>query len=87
MTGVAVGDDVFGLGHNTHAEYAVLDSWARKPASVDWAVAAAAGQVAETAERTSAAAGLDRGSTISSMVAPAAWAPLQLRSPRLGVPP
>ena len=29
--GVSVGDDVFGRGQNTHAEYAVLDSWARKP--------------------------------------------------------
>jgi NADPH:quinone reductase-like Zn-dependent oxidoreductase len=64
VTGVAVGDDVFGLGHNTHAEYAVLDSWARKPASVDWAVAAAAGQAAETAERTLRLLGLTAGSTI-----------------------
>ena len=60
VTGVAVGDDVFGLGSNTQAEYAVLDAWAHKPASVDWAVAAAAGVVAETAERVAAAAGRDR---------------------------
>src|SRR3954470_18097373 len=45
---VSVGDDVFGRGQNTHAEYAVLDSWARKPPSVDWAVAAAAGVAGET---------------------------------------
>ena len=51
VTGVAVGDDVFGLGKNTQAQYAVLTSWAQKPASLDWAVAAAAGVVAETAER------------------------------------
>src|SRR5437879_4953540 len=37
---VSVGDEVFGRGQNTQAEYAVLDSWARKPPSVDWAVGA-----------------------------------------------
>jgi NADPH:quinone reductase-like Zn-dependent oxidoreductase len=46
-----VGDDVFGRGRNTQAEYAVLDSWAAKPSSVDWAVAAAAGVAGETGER------------------------------------
>ncbi len=51
VTGVSVGDDVFGLGSHTQAEYAVLDSWAAKPASIDWAVAAAAGVAGETAER------------------------------------
>jgi NADPH:quinone reductase-like Zn-dependent oxidoreductase len=51
VTGVAVGDDVFGRGQNTQAEYAVLDSWAAKPPSIDWAVAAAAGVAGETAER------------------------------------
>jgi NADPH:quinone reductase-like Zn-dependent oxidoreductase len=48
---VSVGDDVFGKGDNTQAEYAVLDSWAAKPASIDWAVAAAAGVAGETSER------------------------------------
>ena len=51
VTGVAVGDEVFGRGRNTQAEYAVLDSWAAKPPSVDWAVAAAAGVAGETSER------------------------------------
>ncbi len=51
VTGVSVGDDVFGRGQNTQAEYAVLDSWAAKPSSVDWAVAAAAGVAGETGER------------------------------------
>ena len=51
VTGVSVGDDVFGRGRNTQAENAVLDSWAAKPASIDWAVAAAAGVAGETAER------------------------------------
>jgi len=51
ITGVSVGDDVLGRGQNTQAEYAVLDSWAAKPSSIDWAVAAAAGVAGETAER------------------------------------
>jgi NADPH:quinone reductase-like Zn-dependent oxidoreductase len=51
VTGVSVGDEVFGRGQHTQAEYAVLDAWAAKPASVDWAVAAAAGVAGETAER------------------------------------
>jgi NADPH:quinone reductase-like Zn-dependent oxidoreductase len=51
VTGVSVGEDVLGRGSNTQAEYAVLDSWAAKPSSVGWAVAAAAGVAGETAER------------------------------------
>jgi NADPH:quinone reductase-like Zn-dependent oxidoreductase len=64
VTGVAVGDDVFGLGRNTQAEYAVLDSWARKPASVDWAVAAGVGTVAEAAERVLRLLGVTKGTTL-----------------------
>ena len=51
VAGVAVGDEVFGRGRNTQAEFAVLDSWAAKAPSVDWAVAAAAGVAGETGER------------------------------------
>ena len=51
VTGVSVGDEVFGRGRNTQAEYAVLDAWAAKPPAIDWAVAAAAGVAGETAER------------------------------------
>jgi NADPH:quinone reductase-like Zn-dependent oxidoreductase len=64
VTGVAVGDDVFGRGSNTQAEFALLDSWARKPASVDWAVAAAAGVVSETAERVLRLLGVTEGTTL-----------------------
>lgn len=64
VTGVAVGDDVFGLGTPTQAEYAVLDAWAAKPASVDWAVAAATGVAAETAERGLRLLGVTGGSTL-----------------------
>jgi NADPH:quinone reductase-like Zn-dependent oxidoreductase len=51
VSGVAVGDEVFGRGQHTQAQYAVLDSWAAKAPSVDWAVAAAAGVAGETSER------------------------------------
>jgi NADPH:quinone reductase-like Zn-dependent oxidoreductase len=51
VTGVAVGDEVFGRGQHTQAEYAVLGSWAAKSPSIDWAVAAAAGVAGETSER------------------------------------
>jgi NADPH:quinone reductase-like Zn-dependent oxidoreductase len=61
---VSVGDDVFGRGQNTHAEYAVLDSWARKPPSVDWAVAAAAGVAGETGERALRLLGVQAGDTV-----------------------
>lgn len=48
---MTVGDEVLGRGQHTQAEYAVLDSWAAKPSSIDWAVAAAAGVAGETGER------------------------------------
>lgn len=68
VEGVAVGDDVFGLGQNTQAEYAVLRTWTRKPASLDWAVAGAAGTVVETAARTLGMLGLDSGSSGSTVL-------------------
>jgi NADPH:quinone reductase-like Zn-dependent oxidoreductase len=64
VTGVSVGDDVFGRGRNTQAEYAVLDSWAIKPASIDWAVAAAAGVAGETGERGLRLLGVKAGDTV-----------------------
>jgi NADPH:quinone reductase-like Zn-dependent oxidoreductase len=51
VEGVSVGMDVLGRGRATQAEYAVLDAWAAKPPSLDWAVAAAAGVAGETSER------------------------------------
>ena len=64
VTDVAVGDDVFGLGSATNAEFAVLQSYAKKPASVDWAAAAAAGVAAETAIRSFELVGVTKGSTV-----------------------
>ena len=64
VTGVSVGDDVLGRGSHTQAEYAVLDSWAAKPSSVDWAVAAAVGVAGETAERGLRLLGVEAGDTV-----------------------
>ena len=64
VTGVSVGAEVLGKGRNTQAEYAVLDSWAAKPPSVDWAVAAAAGVSGETSERGLRLLGVKAGDTV-----------------------
>ena len=64
VTGLSVGDEVLGLGQPTQAEYAVLNAWALKPASVDWAVAAAAGVSGETAERGLRLLGVKAGDTV-----------------------
>ena len=64
VTGISVGDDVLGRGQNTQAEYAVLDAWAAKPSSVDWAVAAAAGVAGETGERGLRLLGVAAGDTV-----------------------
>ena len=64
VSGVSVGDDVFGLGSQTQAELAVLTAWTAKPASLDWGVAGAAGVAAETAIRTLDLLGVGAGSTV-----------------------
>ena len=64
VTGVAVGDDVFGLGASTQAELAVLTAWAPKPASVDWSVAAAAPSALEVSERVLRLVGVQPGQTL-----------------------
>ncbi|WP_405719266.1 NADP-dependent oxidoreductase [Streptomyces sp. NBC_01537] len=52
VEGVGVGDEVFGSGSGASAQYAVLDHFAAKPASMSWAQAAALPVPAETAQRT-----------------------------------
>jgi NADPH:quinone reductase-like Zn-dependent oxidoreductase len=64
VSGISVGDDVLGRGQHTQAEYAVLDAWAVKPSSVDWAVAAAAGVAGETGERGLRLLGVRSGDTV-----------------------
>ena len=51
VAGVEVGDEVFGLGSDTTAQFAVLDGWAHKPDSMTWAEAAACALASETAQR------------------------------------
>jgi len=51
VVGVVVGDEVFGLGSATTAEFAVLDGWAHKPATLSWPEAAASALSSETAQR------------------------------------
>ena len=63
VTGVAVGDDVFGFGPATQAELAVLTAWAPKPASLDWSVAAAPSAL-ETSERVLRLVGVQPGQTL-----------------------
>ncbi len=64
VSGVSVGDDVFGLGQATQAELAVLTAWAPKPASLDWSVAAAAPSALETTERVLRLLGVQPGQTL-----------------------
>jgi NADPH:quinone reductase-like Zn-dependent oxidoreductase len=64
VSGVSVGDDVFGLGSSTQAEHAVLTAWTAKPASLDWGVAGAAGVASETAIRALDLLGIGSGSTV-----------------------
>jgi NADPH:quinone reductase-like Zn-dependent oxidoreductase len=51
VQGVSIGDEVFGLGNGTSAEFAVLDHFAVKPAGLSWEQAGGLSVVAETAVR------------------------------------
>jgi NADPH:quinone reductase-like Zn-dependent oxidoreductase len=64
VAGVSVGDEVLGRGSDTQAEYAVLDAWAARPSSVDWAVAGSVGVAGETAERGLRLLGVGAGDTV-----------------------
>ena len=64
MSGVHVGDEVFGLGSATYAEYAVLRAWAPKPAGLGWGEAAGLGVAGETSLRALGLLGLRPGHTL-----------------------
>ena len=64
VTGVAVGDEVLGLGTGAQAELAVLWAWAPKPPRTDWSVAAAAPTAVETTERALRLVGVEPGQTV-----------------------
>ncbi|SDW61599.1 NADP-dependent oxidoreductase [Celeribacter indicus] len=64
VSGVSVGDAVFGLGSGATAEYAVLKSWAGKPEDMPFEVAGGLAVIAETAARSLDEAGAKAGDTV-----------------------
>ena len=64
VTGVAVGDAVFGHGSGTVAEYAVLTYWAHKPDDLPFDVAGGLSVVSETAIRALNYVGAKAGETV-----------------------
>jgi NADPH:quinone reductase-like Zn-dependent oxidoreductase len=66
VSGVAVGDDVFGFAvGGAAAEYAVLDDFAAKPASMSWETAAGLPVAAETSVRVfTVLGGVGQGQTL-----------------------
>ncbi len=64
VTGVAIGDAVFGYGRNAMAQLAILTNWARKPDDLTFAEAGGFPVVVETATRILAQVGVKSGSTL-----------------------
>ncbi|ADK81934.1 NADP-dependent oxidoreductase [Sediminispirochaeta smaragdinae] len=64
VTGISVGDAVFGFGINTVAQYAVLTSWSRKPKELSFEEAAGYPTAVETATRVLGSVNLKSGDTI-----------------------
>ncbi|MFE6176972.1 NADP-dependent oxidoreductase [Streptomyces sp. NPDC056464] len=65
MTGVSVGDDVLGWTETgAYAPYALLNSFAAKPAGLDWETAAALPVASETASEVLDLLGLAEGETL-----------------------
>jgi NADPH:quinone reductase-like Zn-dependent oxidoreductase len=64
VSGVAVGDAVFGTGSATLAEHAVLDAWAHKPDGLSFEEAAGYPVPAETAIRILDHVGVQPGQTL-----------------------
>lgn len=64
VTDVAIGDEVFGSGVATYAEYAVLSSWTKKPAELSFEEAAGYPAPAETASRILNQVGIQPGETL-----------------------
>lgn len=64
VTGVEVGDRVFGEGSSTYAEFAVLGAWARMPEGLSFEEAAGYPSVVETALRVVREVGVRPGQTL-----------------------
>jgi len=64
VEGVTIGDEVYGFGANTSAEFAVLHHFFSKPAVLSWAQAAGLPVIAETALRALELIGPSAGQTL-----------------------
>jgi NADPH:quinone reductase-like Zn-dependent oxidoreductase len=64
VSGVEVGDQVFGEGSSTYAEFAVLSAWARMPEGLTYEEAAGCASVVETALRIIRQVGVQSGQTL-----------------------
>ncbi|MEV8313531.1 NADP-dependent oxidoreductase [Streptomyces sp. NPDC059900] len=64
VDGVETGDRVFGEGHGTYAEFAVLGAWARMPEALTFEEAAGYPSVMETALRIIREVGVRPGQTL-----------------------
>jgi NADPH:quinone reductase-like Zn-dependent oxidoreductase len=64
VTGVSVGDAVFGFGSSTYAEHAVLSAWAPKPESLSFEEAAGYPAPVETGRRILNEVGVQPGQTL-----------------------
>ncbi|MFD2421734.1 NADP-dependent oxidoreductase [Amycolatopsis pigmentata] len=64
VSGVEVGDHVFGEGASTYAEFAVLSAWARMPEELTFEEAAGYPSVVETALRIIREVGVRSGQTL-----------------------
>lgn len=64
VTGVELGDHVFGMGSETYAEHAVLSSWARMPEGLTFETAAGYASVGEASLRILDQVGVQPGQTL-----------------------
>lgn len=64
VSGVAIGDAVFGFGEGTVAEQVILTHWAEKPASVSFEVASGLPVIVDTATRVLDEVSIETGQTL-----------------------
>lgn len=64
VTGIEIGEAIFGFGRSTMAEYAILTDWAKKPANVAFEVAAGLPVISDTATRALSQVGVEQGQTL-----------------------
>lgn len=64
VTGVSVGDEVFGSGSGAYGQFAVLQHWTKKPQGMSFDEAAGYGVPVETAVRILGQVGVQKGQTL-----------------------